>query len=76
MCLQKFLLAYKFVHKFYIIGLSKSYLNPKIPSDDKNLEIPGYNLVREDHPCNSKRGGVCVYYKRSLPFKVIDVKHL
>ena len=40
------------------------------------MEIPGYNLVREDHPSNSKRGGVCVYYKSSLPFRVINVKYL
>ena len=46
------------------------------PSDDKNLEIPRYNLVREDHPSNSKRGGVCVYYKSLLPFGVINVKYL
>ena len=35
-----------------------------------------YNLVREDHPSNSKRGGVCIYYKSSLPFRVINVKYL
>ena len=51
-----FLSAYISVHK--IICLSKTYLNSEILSDDKNLEKPGYNLVREDHPSNSKRGGV------------------
>ena len=68
--------AYTSVHKFDIICLSETYLNSEIPSDDKNLEIPGYNLVREDQPSNSKRGGVCVYYKSSLPFRVINVKYL
>ena len=68
--------AYISVHKFDIICLSETYLNSEIPSDDENLEIPGYNLVREDHPSNSKRGGVCVYYKNSLPFRVINVKYL
>ena len=53
-----------------------NYLNPEIPSDDKVLQIPGYNLVKEDHPSNSKRGGVCVYYKNALPFRVINVKYL
>ena len=37
--------------------------------------MPGYNLVREDHPSNIKRGGVCVYYKISLSFRVINVKY-
>ena len=34
----------------------------EIPSDDENLEITGYNLVKDDHLSNSIRGGVCVYY--------------
>ena len=68
--------AYISVHKFDIICLSETYLNSEIPSNDENLEIAGYNLVREDHPSNSKRGGVCVYYKSSLPFRVINVKYL
>ena len=38
--------------------------------------IPGYKLVKENDPSNNKRGGVCVYYKSSLPFKVINVKYL
>ena len=71
-----FLSAYIFVHKFDIICLSETYLNSEIPSDDKNLEIAGYNLIRDDHPSNSKRGGVCAYYKSSLPFRVINEKYL
>ena len=38
--------------------------------------MQGYNLVRCDHPTNSKRGRVCIYYKDSLPLKVIDIKYL
>ena len=66
--------AYISVHKFDIICLSETYLNSEILSDDENLEIPGYNLVREDRP--SKRGGVCVCYKSLLPFTFIHVKYL
>ena len=68
--------AYISIHKFDIICLSKTYLNSKITFDDKNLEIPGYKLVREDHPSNSNCPVVCVYYKSSLPFRVINVKYL
>ena len=46
--------AYISVHKFEIICLSETYFNFEIPSDDENLEIPGYNLLKEDHPSNSK----------------------
>ena len=64
------------VHKFGIICTSKTYLNSEIPSDDENLEIAGYNLVREDHLSNSKCDGVCNYSKSSLPFRAINVKYL
>ena len=70
------LLAYISVHKFDIICLSKIYLNSETPSDDQNLEMAGYNLVREDHLSNSTCGGVCVYYKSSTSFRVINAKYL
>ena len=69
-----FLSAYISVHTFDIICLSQSYISSEIPSDD--LEIPRYNLVREDHLFNSKRGGVCICYKSSLPLRVINVKDI
>ena len=59
--------------KFDIICLSETYPNSEIPFDDENFEIAGYKHVREDHPSNSKRGGVCVYYKSSLSFRVINL---
>ena len=61
----------------YAISL-KGYTrgDDEIPSDEENLEITGYNLVEDDHLSNSIRGGVCVYYKSSLPFRVINVKDL
>ena len=68
--------AYISGHKLDIICFSKSFFHSEIPNDDKNLEISEYNLVREDHSFNSKRGGVCVYFKCSLPFKVTNVTYL
>ena len=65
-----FLSVYISVHKFDI------NCPFEILSDNKNLEIPGCNLVREDHSSNSKRGVVCLYYKRSLPFAITNVKLL
>ena len=50
--------AYISVQKFDIICVSETNHNSEIPSDDENLEIPGYNLVREDHPSDSERGGL------------------
>ena len=64
------------VHKLDIICLSENYLNSETSHDDDNLEIPGYNIIRKDHPSNTKRRGVCVYYKSTLPFKIINIKYL
>ena len=59
--------AYNAVHNFYIICISESYLNSQILSNDDKLSIPGYNMFRADHPSDNLRGGVYVYYKKSLP---------
>ena len=67
--------AYISVNKIDIC-LSQTFLGPSISSDNDNLELPGYNLVRADNPTNTKRGGVCIYYHNSLPLKVIDIQLL
>ena len=57
------------MHKFDIICISESYLNSVTLSSDDNLNIPGY-MSRGDHRSGNRRGGVCIYYKESLPFKM------
>ena len=54
--------AYIADHKFDIICISETYLDSSTPSDDSNLEVSKYTLVRSDYPSNNKRGGVCIYY--------------
>ena len=68
--------AYLAVHKFDIVCLSETYLNSSFPFDDDNFDIPGYIMIRVNHPANSKRGGVCMYYKNCLPLKVLDIRFL
>ena len=46
------------VHKFDVICSSETSLDSTVTSGDENLEIAGYNLVRSDHPANTKGGGV------------------
>ena len=65
--------AYLTNHKIDIAFLSETYLDSSFPVNDKNLVIQGYNLVRCDHPTNSKREGVCIYCKDSLPLTVFDI---
>ena len=68
--------AYIILHKFDIICLSETYLDSTTPKDDDKLQIPGYTLIRSDHPSNAKRGGVCIYYKSSLPLRVINIGYI
>ena len=49
------------------ICLSETFLHSSITIDDNKLSIPGYSMMRADHPSNIKRGGVCLYYKEHLP---------
>ena len=43
------------------------------PNNDDKLQIPGYTLIRSDHPSNTRCGGVCICYKSSLPLRVINI---
>ena len=52
--------AYISVYKFDIICLSESYLNSETSPDDDNLEISSYNIFRNDHPSNTRRGEVII----------------
>ena len=38
--------------------------------------IPGFDLFRVDHPSNTRRGGVCIYYRNSLPLKILNIQYL
>ena len=68
--------AYVAIHKFDIICLSETYLDSSINTNNDNLDIDGYNLLRSDHLSNTKRGGVCIYYKNYLPLRVININYL
>ena len=68
--------AYITVHNFDVICASEAYLDSSILHDDNDLQIPGYNIYREDHPLNVKRGGVCIYHNISLPLKVKNIHYL
>ena len=66
--------AYTSMYKHDFICLLETYLDSSTPHS--LLEIDGYNLIRADHPDNIKRGGVCIYYKESLPVRVLSSPYL
>ena len=65
--------VYVLVHTFDIICLSETYLNSETSTDDQNLEIPGYYMLRVGHPSNDKRGGIYILYKTTLPLRVLNI---
>ena len=67
--------AYNFTCKFDIICLSETYLDTSYYSDDNQLDLAGYNIIRPDNPHNIKTR-VCIYYWETLPVKVINVNIL
>ena len=60
--------AYNTVHDFDVICISETFLDSDYSSDDQRLNIQGYVMIRSDHPSDTKRGGVCMYYKEHLAF--------
>ena len=43
------------------------FLNSSIETGDDRISIDGYNLTTAYHPSDSKRSGVCIYYKAYTP---------
>ena len=63
-------------HNFDIICVAKTFLYSETATNDTNLEIPGYNMYRADHPCNCKRGGVYIFYKATIALRVLNISNL
>ena len=68
--------AYVVIKKFDVVCLSETYLDLSNLSDDDNFYLPGYKLLRANHPSNAKKSGVCIYFKNSVPLKVLDIQLL
>ena len=59
--------AFITTHNFDILCLSETFSDSTIDLNDENINIDGYSILRANHPSNNKRGGVCIYFKQSLP---------
>ena len=60
-----YLEVYNSAFRYDFICISETYLDPAISSKSNNLNILGYNLIRADHPSNSKRDYCCIHYRKS-----------
>ena len=59
-----------------MICISETYLDSDTSTVNENLAIVDYTLIRADHLSNAKQGGVCIYYKHSLAFRLLDIYYL
>ena len=57
---------YNAVYHYDVIAISETFLNSKI--NDSDICIQGFNhdVFRKDHPNDTSRGGVCLYYRENL----------
>ena len=62
------------VYRYGIICISESFLDLTISDDGNILHMEG--LIRKYHPDNIKRGGVCLYFKKSLALRKIELSHI
>ena len=53
------------------ICMSETFFDSTIQEGEKNIQLDGYNLLRADHPSNSERGSVCIFYKETLAVRIV-----
>ena len=63
--------AYNSDYKHYFSCISETFLHSSVQERDKNIQTDRYNLLRADHLSNSKRGGVCIFYKETLGVRMV-----
>ena len=68
--------AFISTHKLDVTFFSETYLDYDTREDDGNLKTAGYNFTRVDYSSNTKRGGVCIYYKRPVALRFLNLHDL
>ena len=68
--------AYNCLYKHDFICISETYFDSSILEGDSSFQLDGYKVIRADHPSNTKRGGVYIYYKESLSVQALNLTNL
>ena len=58
--------AYNSLYKHDFICISEAYCDLSILERDTSFQLDGYKIIRADHPSNTKRGAVWLYYVANL----------
>ena len=59
--------AYISMHDLHLFAVTESALNTTISNDQ--IDIPGYNPIRNDLPENDSHGGILIYHRDDLGVK-------
>ena len=65
--------SYNTVQKYDIICISETFFDSL--ANESFLLIPGYHLLRAEHPDNLKKGDVCLYFKENLSLGQIETPY-
>ena len=68
--------AYNSLYKHDFICISETYFDSSILEGDSSFQLDGYKVIRADHPSNTKRRGVYIYYKESLSLRELNSTNL
>lgn len=60
-------------NKFNVLCQLGTDLDTSVTSNNENLDLSVYNLVRGGHPRNTKKGGDCKYFKDHLPLRLLNI---
>ena len=66
MCQVSQIEVYNSLCNYDFICISETFFDSSTLEGDRNFQLNGYQLIRADHPSNTKSGGVCIYHKESL----------
>ena len=68
--------AFNLVHKFEILCISETHIDSSVSKDDNALSIERYSIIRADHPSNTTRGDVCIYYNDKISVRQMSNENL
>ena len=68
--------AYNSLYKHDFICISETYFDSSILEGYSSFQLDGYKVIRADHLSNTKRGGVCIYYKESRSVRALNLINL
>ena len=68
--------TYNAIYKHDVLCISESSFYSSVLEGERNLQLIGYNMIRADHPSNSKQGGICIFFKEKLAVRVVNLSNL